>query len=251
MRGMYRVSTAILLAGRAFVDALLPPRCLNCGEEVADPGALCAECWRRLSFLESPFCSCCGHPFGHEIGPNGLCGACAAARPAFRRARAALRYEESCRDLILRFKHADRIDAAPAFARWMRRAGVELIQDCDLIAPVPLHWRRLLRRRYNQAALLSARIAAAARKPHAPDLLNRIRPAGGSGRLSRRARQERTARAFATNPSWREHVQGRNILLIDDVFTTGSTVSACAETLLDEGARAVDVLTLARVVRPL
>ncbi|HXV23205.1 MAG TPA: ComF family protein [Alphaproteobacteria bacterium] len=248
---MYRFSATILFAGRIFLDALLPPRCLNCGEDVADPGALCAECWRGLSFLESPVCSCCGHPLGHEIGPVGLCGACAAARPAFRRARAALRYEEGCRDLILRFKHADRIDAAPAFARWMKRAGAELIQDCDLVAPVPLHWRRLLQRRYNQAALLSVRIASAGGKPHAPDLLKRIRPAGGHGRLGRRARRERTAGAFAPKASWRGHLQARNILLIDDVYTTGSTVSACAEALLDAGASAVDVLTLARVVRPL
>ena len=236
--------------GRFLLDALLPPRCLNCGEDVADPGALCPACWGRLAFLHAPACSCCGHPFEHEVGPVGLCGACASARPPFRRARAALRYEEGSRDLVLRFKHADRTDAAPAFARWMARAGAELIEDCDLVAPVPLHWRRLFRRRYNQAALLSQRIAAATGRRHAPDLLHRSRPSVGQGGLGRRARRERVAGAFVVKASWRDQVKGRNILLIDDVFTTGATASACAETLLDGGARAVDVLTLARVVRP-
>jgi ComF family protein len=248
---MHPLSLAAARAGRFLLDALLPPRCLGCGEEVADPAALCAACWSSLAFLESPVCSCCGHPFEHEIGSGALCGACVAARPPFRRARAALCYETGCRELILRFKHADRIDAAPAFARWMGRAGSGLIEDCDLVAPVPLHWSRLLRRRYNQAALLSGRIAATARKPHAPDLLRRIRPAWGRGRLSRKARRERVTRAFSIKGSWREELLGRNILLVDDVFTTGATASACAEALLDAGAGAVDVLTLARVVRPL
>ena len=248
---MHVVSVIAARTGRFLLDALLPPRCLNCGEEVADPGALCAACWGKLMFLDGLVCSCCGHPFEHEAGPGALCGSCAAARPPFRRARAVLRYEEGCRELIVRFKHADRTDAAPALARWMSRSGAELIHDCDLVAPVPLHWRRLLMRRYNQAALLSQRIAEAAGRPHAPDLLKRVRTAGERGRLSRRARRQRAARAFAVNDSWRERAMGRTILLIDDVYTTGATVSACAEALLDAGAAMVDVLTVARVVRPL
>jgi ComF family protein len=248
---MHPLSSAAARTGRVLLDALLPPRCLKCGEAVADPGALCHGCWSALAFLDGPACSCCGHPFAHEAGPGALCGSCAAARPPFRRARAALRYEEGCRDLILRFKHADRTDAAPALARWMSRAGAELTQDCDLLAPVPLHWLGLLRRRYNQAALLSHGVARLAGKPHIPDLLNRVRPGGGRGRLTRRARRERVAHAFRLNETWRHQVKDRNILLIDDVFTTGATASACAEALLEEGARAVDVLTLARVVRPI
>ena len=239
----------LTFAGRFLLDALLPPRCLNCGDDVADPGALCSSCWNKLAFLHAPGCSCCGRPFEHEIGPAGLCASCSAARPPFRRARAALRYEEGSRDLILRFKHADRTDLAPAFARWMLRAGSELIEDCELIAPVPLHWQRLLRRRYNQAALLSHCIAKAAAKPQAPDLLRRVRPSTAQPGLGRRARRERVGGAFKMKFSWRDQVVGRNILLIDDVYTTGATVSACAETLLDGGARAVDVLTLAQVVR--
>ncbi len=248
---MHPFSIAANRAGRFLLDALLPPRCLNCGEAVADPGALCHACWGRLAFMDGPLCSCCGHPFEHEAGPGALCGSCAAARPPFRRARAVLRYEEGCRGLILGFKHADRTDVAPALARWMGRSGAELIEGCDLVAPVPLHWTRLLKRRYNQAALLSNRVAEAAGRPHAPDLLKRVRPAGERGRLTRRARRQRAARAFAVNVSWRERALGRTILLIDDVYTTGATVSACAEALLDAGAAMVDVLTVARVVRPL
>jgi ComF family protein len=235
--------------GRFLLDALLPPRCLNCGQDVADPEGLCPGCWSKLNFIHAPGCSCCGRPFEHEIGPAGLCATCTAARPPFRRARAALRYEEGCRDLILRFKHADRTDSAPAFARWMIRAGTELIEDCEMIAPVPLHWRRLFGRRYNQAALLSRAIVKTTGKRHAPDLLQRVRPSTGQGGLGRRARRERVAQAFKVKLSWRDQVAGCNILLIDDVYTTGATVSVCAEALLDSGARVVDVLTLAQVVR--
>jgi len=235
--------------GRFLLDALLPPRCLNCGQDVADPEGLCPGCWSKLNFIHAPGCSCCGRPFEHEIGPAGLCATCTAARPPFRRARAALRYEDGCRDLILRFKHADRTDSAPAFARWMIRAGTELIEDCEMIAPVPLHWRRLFGRRYNQAALLSRAIVKTTGKRHAPDLLQRVRPSTGQGGLGRRARRERVAQAFKVKLSWRDQVAGCNILLIDDVYTTGATVSVCAEALLDSGARVVDVLTLAQVVR--
>jgi ComF family protein len=166
----------------------------------------------------------------------------------FERARAAFRYDEGSRDLILRFKHADRTDSSPAFARWMARAGDALLGDADLIAPVPLHWLRLFMRRYNQAALLASALAPLAGKPAVNDLLQRRRrtPLQGGGVL---ARQRNVAGAFAVDPRRRAGLQDKRVLLVDDVLTTGATVSACASVLLRAGARAVDVLTLARVVR--
>jgi ComF family protein len=161
-----------------------------------------------------------------------------------------LAYDDASRGLILGFKHADRTHAAPAFARWMARAGAELLLTADVIAPVPLHWSRLLARRYNQAALLGNGLAVLMNKASVPDLLIRRRRTPSQGHLSRSERLRNVAGAFAVRPSRLPQVRGRRILLVDDVLTTGATVSACAAVLRRAGAASIDVLSLARVVRP-
>jgi predicted amidophosphoribosyltransferase len=132
------------------LDVLLPPRCLGCGAVVESHGSLCAPCWRGLTFLGPPQCRLCGYPMPHALPEAPLCPACAAEPPAYDRARAALRYDEDSRRLILAFKHADRTDITPALGRWLAGAGSELLAEADVIAPVPLHRWRLLRRGYNQ-----------------------------------------------------------------------------------------------------
>jgi len=235
------------------LDALLPPQCLACTEPVDRSGQLCAPCWAALAWIEAPLCALCGLPFDFELGPEALCGACAARRPAYDRARAVLRYDEHSRNLVLAFKHADRTQGAPAFASWMARAGAALIADAEVVAAVPLHRWRLVARRYNQAALLAtvtarkAVLSGALRA--APDLLRRIRATPSQGGLSPARRADNVRGAFAVRRGREPLVEGRRVLLIDDVMTTGATVEACARTLKRAGARAVDVLTLARVVR--
>ncbi|WP_309139474.1 double zinc ribbon domain-containing protein [Siccirubricoccus sp. G192] len=168
------------VAGGA-LDALLPPHCLTCDAAVDRQGSLCAACFGGLSFVTEPCCQHCGVPFPHRcagiaVPGGGICPACAQRPPAFAAARAALRYDAASQRLILPFKHGDRTEFADPLARHMARAGAALLARADLLAPVPLHWRRLLSRRYNQAALLSARLARIAGKPHVPDLLRRQRP---------------------------------------------------------------------------
>ena len=232
------------------LDLLLPPRCLGCGACVDDQGGLCAACWSGLAFLGPPQCRTCGYPLPHALPEAPLCGGCAAEPPPYDRARAALRYDEGSRRLILRFKHADRTDVAPAFGGWLARAGGELVEGADLIAPVPLHRWRLLRRGYNQAAMLARALAQETGRPLVPDLLQRVRATASQQGLSGRARQENiTAGAFRVHPWHRRRPAGRRILLVDDVLTTGATVGACARVLRQAGAVEVDVLTLARVVR--
>jgi ComF family protein len=244
------LSASAKRVGQRALDAVLPPRCLKCAVVVDAVGALCPSCWATVAFIGAPLCACCGLPFEFDLGAEALCGACAGERPVFARARAALRYDEGSKDLILRFKHADRTDAAPAFARWMAGAGSALLAEADLIAPVPLHWLRLFSRRYNQAALLAAALAKLAGKPAINDLLVRRRPTPSQGGLGAAARRRNVAGAFALHPRRRPLLADKRVLVVDDVFTTGATVSACAAALLRAGAAAVDVLTLARVVRP-
>jgi len=240
----------LVAAGRTALDLLLPPRCLVCGRLTASDQALCAACWGRLAFIEAPYCACCGRPFEFALGPDALCGPCAAGRPLFERARAALRYDEASRGLLLAFKHGDRTDCAPALARWLARAGAELLADADAIVPVPLHWWRLFRRRYNQSALLAKAVGRLAGKPVLPDLVRRRRWTPSQGRLGAAERRRNVAGAFAIAPGHAAAIRGRQLLLVDDVLTTGATAEAVTRALLEAGARTVDLLVVARVVRP-
>jgi ComF family protein len=235
-----RIATSIL-------DLLLPPRCLACGTTVGTTGTLCGPCWRGMTFLGEPCCACCGLPFEFAPGGAALCGACARFHPIFERARAAMRYDEDSRRLILAFKHGDRLHLAPAFGGWMRRAGAEMLADADLLVPVPLHWTRLFARRCNQAAVLAHAIHAAGGPPVGADWLVRRRRTPSQGKRNAAARERNVKSAFAVKPG--RSVKGRKIVLIDDVFTTGATVGECARVLRRAGAARVDVLTLARTVR--
>jgi len=229
------------------LDVLFPPRCLKCGGSVARSGALCSACWSGITFIAPPFCATCGLPFDYDAGPDALCGPCSAEAPPFDRARAVFVYDDDSRDLVLTFKHADRTQAAPAFAEWLARAGDDLLAEAELIAPVPLHRRRLFARRYNQSGLLARNLARQAPGRFAPDLLVRRRATPYQRRMNAAARRRNVRGAFTVRlPA---AVEGRRVLLIDDVYTTGATVAECTRTLTRAGAKAVDVLTLARVVR--
>ncbi|WP_372623740.1 ComF family protein [Falsiroseomonas sp.] len=238
--------------GGVVLDAVLPPHCLTCESPVESQGTLCGECFRGLHLLTPPFCRICGVPFLHagQGGPDALCPSCRAELPAFDRARAALRYDEGAKRLILPFKHADRTDLAGPLAARMARAGAGLLADADLLAPVPLHWRRLVARRYNQAALLAGRLASGARKPWIPDLLRRRRPTPTLGERGAAERAAVLEGAFAVHPPAISRIAGRRVLLVDDVMTSGATAEACACALLAAGAAAVDVLAAARVPDP-
>ena len=235
---------------RSLLDAVLPPQCLACPTLVDRPGRLCPDCWTRIDFVSAPYCACCGIAFEYDAGADAICGACLRERPAFDRARAAIRYSDESRDLVLGFKHGDRTHGAAAYGAWMARAGRELCQDADLITPVPLHWTRLFTRRYNQAALLGHAVASATGLAMRPDLLIRKRRTASQGRLSAAARERNLRGAFRVNGRCADDVPGRRILLVDDVLTSGATANACAKLLRRAGAATVDVLVLARAGKP-
>lgn len=233
--------------GRAIVDGVLPPRCLACGATVAEPNALCSQCWASMTFFAPPWCAKCGLPFPHPMGADAVCAACARERPSWDRARAALRYDKHSRHLVLALKHGDRTHLGPALGRWMHRAGAELLDGADLIAPVPLHWTRLFARRYNQAGLLAHAVHAAGGPPVAPDWVTRRRRTPSQGRLGPAARARNVRGAFALRAG--RSIKGKRIVIIDDVLTTGATVEECARVLRRAGAAWIGVLTLARSVR--
>ena len=244
--------TCSLAAGtRAALDVLFPPLCMSCRARLSEPHSLCAACWSAISFIEEPLCAACGMPFDLDPGGETLCGACHAKPRDFDRARSLFRYDDASKPLILTFKHGDRLDQAPAFARWLERTGRPLLAETELIVPVPLHRWRLWRRRYNQAAILAALPGAALGAPHDPLALERKRATPSQGEMpSAKARRRNVLGAFRVPPAKTASVKGRTILLVDDVFTTGATLDACARALKRAGAARVDALTMARVVRP-
>lgn len=237
--------------GRRAVDVLFPPLCVSCGTRVTEAHSLCSVCWRSIAFLEGACCERCGLPFEVDPGEGAVCAGCHAEPHDFARARSLFAYDEASKPLILAFKYADRLDHAPAFARWLARVGAPLLAEAELIVPVPLHRWRLWRRRYNQAAVLAELLARLAGKPHAPLLLERHRATPSQGGMpSAKARRQNVQGAFQVPERARIKLKNRNVLLVDDVFTTGATLDACARALKRAGAGRVDALTLARVVRP-
>ena len=239
-------------AGRAALrlalDAVLPPLCASCRAPLADAGGLCPACWARMSFLAPPWCDRLGIPFAHDPGPGVLSMEAIADPPAYGRARAAVRYDDIARDLVHRLKYGDRLDLATAMGQWMARAGRALLDDADALVPVPLHWRRLWGRRFNQAAALARVVASDAGVPLLTAALRRVRATSQQVGLSRSARAVNVQGAFAVTRGGKAAIYGKRLILVDDVLTSGATVDACARALLRAGARNVDVLVFARVV---
>ncbi len=236
---------------RVALDIALPPLCPSCREPLGDGAGLCAACWSKLSLIEPPYCARLGIPFTYDPGPGLLSMEAIAAPPAYDRARAAVRYDDTARALVLSFKYSDRLDLAPMMGRWMARAGRELLADADALLPVPLHWRRLWARRFNQSAALAGEISDHCGVPVMHDVLKRVRATPQQVGLSKTERADNVQGAFRVPAEHKARVAGRRLVLIDDVLTSGATADTCARALLRAGAAHVDVLVFARVVAPL
>lgn len=236
----------------AALDLLLPPGCVLCSDPVDAPGLLCGACFGNLTAAGEPCCQCCGIPFelAWHAAEGGLCQRCIDAPPPFERARAALLYDNASRRLVLPFKHGDRIEFATILARLMARSGATLLREADVLVPVPLHRRRLFVRRYNQAALLAQALGTMIRRPVLVDALARVAATQTLDGKTAAERRDEVATAFAVRPRRAGLLEGRRVLLIDDVMTSGATAGACSEGLLAAGAVAVDVLVVARVPDP-
>lgn len=237
-------------ARRACVDAIFPPACPLSGEPVARQGLVAPAAWTTLTFLAPPWCAGCGTPFPYDMGVGVVCGACTARPPAYDIARAPLAYDEQSKPLILSLKHAGRLDGVAALSAWMAQCVADIPLDSALIAPVPLHAGRLRKRRFNQSAVLAKGLARHLGRPFDPDILLRKRATPSQAGLSAKARARNVSGAFGVRDTARARVSGADVILVDDVLTTGATVSACARTLKRAGAGRVIVVTAARVVRP-
>lgn len=232
------------------VELVYPPRCLGCGVLVTSDFGLCGSCWRETPFISGTVCQACGTPLpGHSDGHRIECDECLATPRPWKEGRSALIYSGRARKMVLALKHGDRPELARPAGLWMARAAADILQDRMLLAPVPLHWSRLVKRRYNQSALLAQAVGRETNLPVCPDLLQRFKPTemlDGKSAIERNAILEN---AIQPHSKRRHRMAGRDVLLIDDVMTSGSTLTACANTCLQGGARDIFVLTLARVAK--
>ena len=237
---------------RYSADLILPAVCVSCSTLITRHNLLCPRCWSGLNLITPPFCDRLGIPLpGYEGNEAHISMQALANPPTFLRARAAAHYGGIIRRLIVRFKFEDKHEPLPLFIKLMRESGRRLLDDADVLVPVPLHRLRLLQRRFNQSALLAKGLSRVSGVPACVTSLKRTKRTRAQVGLAQDARQHNVADAFEASRSGRSAVLGKRVLVIDDVMTTGATVNACATALLDAGARSVDVLAIALVAHGL
>ena len=240
---LFRLSAALL-------DIVFPPACLACRKAIETHGALCPSCWDRMGFIERPYCERLGTPFVQDLGAEGLLSPEAIANPpVYARARAVARFDEGpARQLVHRLKYGDKLDMAKPMGAWMARAGAELLTEADMLVPVPLHRNRLWTRKFNQSAELAQVVSRHCGVPMDAFALARIKPTVPQVGLTRTKRAENVQGAFRVPDEARFRLIDRNVVLVDDVLTSGATINAASRALLRGGAKRVDVLVFARVV---
>jgi len=240
---------ALVTSKQVGVDLLLPPSCPGCGVHVSQNGTICPSCWGKLRFITRPFCPVMGIPFSYDMGDKILSSEALQDPPPFAHARAVVEHDGLAQKLVSALKYASHTELAPWMAHWMVRVAKNLLAESDMIIPIPLHPARFWRRGYNQSAELARTIARKEKKLFYPEGLVRHKRTKQQVGLDASARRRNVAAAFLVPKQALSDIGNRHIMLIDDVFTTGATARAGAKTLLDAGAKKVDVLTFSHAIK--
>lgn len=231
------------------LQMIYPPYCVLCDEILQADHALCAACWRDTPFISGLACSKCGQSLQGDSQSDETCDDCMTIARPWDKGRAAVHYSENGRKLVLALKHGDRQDLALPAAEWMCRAGADILKQADVLVPIPLHWSRLVHRRFNQAAILAQRIARQSGLASVPDALTRSQRTATQDGKTIEERFKNLRGVIAPNPKRAEQIAGKRVVLIDDVMTSGATLAAATEACFDAKASAVLVLVLARVTK--
>ena len=232
---------------QSFLNLILPPRCPCCGKVVLYPDTFCLTCFDQICFITHPYCAVCGTPFENQKDANLhlVCPDCVATKRITRLNRSAVIYDDFSKKGLLAFKFHDQIHFAKIYAKWLKVAGADIFeQGVDLIIPVPLSYQRLFKRRYNQSAVLASELSKLTNIPTDFLVLKKIKHTKSQSSLSEKERLKNLKNAFAVAKA--DKIKDKRILLVDDIMTTGATLSECAKVLLKAGAKSVDTLTVAR-----
>jgi ComF family protein len=234
---------------QTLLHAVFPPECLSCRQQVANDDGLCGACWRDTAFIMGAVCDGCGVPMHGDVQSGDRCDDCMQTARPWSFGRSAMLYKDRSRSLVLALKHGDRHDIVGPAGKWLANAARDILREDVLIAPVPLHWSRMLKRRYNQSALIAKSMSRGLNMSFCADLLLRNRPTASLDGKSRQERFDELRGAIEVHPKRAHLIEGRSILLVDDVMTSGATLAACAEACLSSRASDVCVVTLARVAK--
>lgn len=228
------------------INVILPPRCLICGTCINSDNSLCGDCFAKINFISSPYCIHCGRPLPSDVDGQYYCHKCLTSKDYFRLCRSAVKYDEFSKKLILDFKFLDRLENKTLLVNWLFLAGQDIFNEgIDVIIPVPLHYMRLFRRKYNQSAVLASGLSKLTGIPADYKSLQKIKHTTPQISCTGKQRIKNVKKAFEViHP---QNIKGKHIVLIDDVYTTGATLTECAKALKKAGAKSVDALTVARV----
>jgi ComF family protein len=242
-----KISELTSQANKSFIDYLFPPVCLNCLASLEVPHKVCPDCWKNIDFLIAPLCEVKGTPFPFDLEPGTISATALKKPPHYDKARGVAAYEGTMKELIHKLKYNDRHEFLNLFVTWMSFAGKELIQQSDLIVPIPLYKSRLWERRFNQSALLAKRLSEKTQIPYECSILRRQKKTRSQVGLTSKERYQNLKNAFVIEETKRNKLEGKSILVIDDVITTGATINSAAIALKKSGASSVNILSLAIV----
>lgn len=232
---------------RIITDIIFPAKCIVCNALSTSDLLLCASCWKEIEFITEPGCSACGFPFDFDMGADALCVSCVKSRPYFDRAFAAFRYTTSSKAFVYKLKYQDQLYIAAFFARFITNK-LRNFYEYRIVIPVPMHRNKLRKRLYNQSAILARQVAKTLRLDYFPNILIKTKDTIAQSKLNRERRKQNIVNSFAVLEDYKNIIKGHNVILIDDVYTTGATVNECSKILKKAGCKKILVVTMARVV---
>jgi ComF family protein len=228
---------------------IYPYQCLTCDEMVEAFNRFCPECWAGTKFISDQACDCCSRPMVGEVEHGDICDTCLQDPPPWDRGRSVFRYEENGIRFVSKFKNGDRTHLERPAGRWLADVVKPLIGDDTILVPVPLHWTRAIKRRYNQSILLSRQLSKALNVDHCPDALRRTKASRKLGGLSLELRRQEVVGSIEMRPKHVNKIADRHVLLVGDVMTTGTRLNECTKICLQAGAAHVSIATLAVVAK--
>ncbi len=227
------------------LNLLFPRKCIIC-DSYQTQRDVCSDCWGKITFITKPYCSLCANPFSYEEDDQAICGHCVIKTPKYDKAISILKYDEHSKKLIHKFKYQDQLHVLNYLVDLMTNMSSDIINNVDYIVPVAMHKYKLLKRGYNQAALLAMRIAKNKKITYLPQLLTKENNTSAQAGLKREHRLKNIKNSFSLNPKFKNLIKNKNILLIDDVITTGATIDECCKLLRTAHPEKIFVLTLAK-----